>query len=227
MDFFLESHAKGLDSFRDIAAGPCGLGGGGGAPQVAVEDEAELGMAVEARLGILGRDAETEDLLRERSELFELFCRDRPLASPSSFSSLSWTSSNLDTLRAVRSGDPLPPSSLVFWFLGLIVSSSIFVCCSLDIDPGILDTRGVVLSDEEERRRSDDRFEGRRFTEVEDDESRRSVNDRTEVAADERSVNDRAEAFDLVLLCWGRGRGTISVASSKVSYLSISAILRW
>lgn len=158
-------------------------------------------MAVEARLGILGRGAETEDLLRERSELFELLIIDRPLASPFSFISLSWTSSNLGTLRAVRSGDPMSPSPLVSWFLGLIMSSSLFVGCSLGRDPGILDTRGVAFKDEDERRRSDDRFEGRRLTEVEDDESRRSVNDRTEVAADERSVNDRAEALDLVRLC--------------------------
>ena len=199
IDFFLESHVKGLDSFREIAAVPCVLGGGG-APQDTVEDETGFGIAVEARLGILGRGAEIEDLLRERSELFELLFVDRPLASPFSCISLSWTSSNLDTLRAVRSGDPVSPSSLVSWFLGLIMSSSLFVCCSLGRDPGILETRGVAFKDEDERRRSEDKFEGRRLTEV-DDESRRSVNDRTEVAADEWSVNDRAEALDLVLLC--------------------------
>ena len=139
----------------------------------------------------------TDDLLRERSELFELLFVDRPLASPFSCISLSWTSSNLGTLRAVRSGDPVFPSSLVSWFLRLIKSSSLL---SLGIDPGILDTRGVAFKDEDERRRSDDRFEGRWLTEVEDVESRRSVNDRTEVAADDRSVKDRAEALDRVLL---------------------------
>ena len=51
VDFFLESHAKGLDSFREIAADPCDLGGGG-APQGTVEDDTELGIVVEARLGI-------------------------------------------------------------------------------------------------------------------------------------------------------------------------------
>ena len=48
-------------------------------------------------------------------------------------------------------------------------------------------------------------------------ESRRSVNDRTEEVVDDRSVKERAEAFDLDRV-WGmRGRGTVSGASSNVS----------
>ena len=83
--------------------------------------------------------------------------------------------------------------------------------------PAIFEARGVASNEEDEGGRFIERFEGLRSTGVED-ESRRSVNDRTAETVDDRSVRERAEAFDLDLVCGMRGLCTLSGASSKVSY---------
>ena len=82
--------------------------------------------------------------------------------------------------------------------VGLTASSVATASIVLDIGGLNLDTRGVALDE---------------------DESRRSVNDRTDDIDVERSVKDRAEAFDLFLECRVRsgGRDTRSGASSNVS----------
>ena len=82
----------------------------------------------------------------------------------------------------------------------------------------VFETRGVTSSEiDSESLLSDSMWEGRCSVVV---ESRRSVNDRTDGTDEERSVKDRAEAVERVLLCFGRGTVTLSVASSKASCIS-------
>jgi len=116
--FFLESQANGLESFRDMAEGISGLVGG------AVVEETD-GARFEVRQFVGGREAETEDRLCERSELSEPVVMERPRGSfDSAFSSdsLRWTSSNVETRRAVRRGDFDGPSTVSASNLGLIIS---------------------------------------------------------------------------------------------------------
>lgn len=83
-DFFLDSHANGLDNFRDMFDGNCCFAGAPG-PEVADCDKLEV-------LKLIGcLVAETaEDRLRERSELFELVVVERPLGTMAS--TFSWSS---------------------------------------------------------------------------------------------------------------------------------------
>ena len=84
---------------------------------------------------------------------------------------------------------------------------------------GSFDVRGVSSSDIVSESRLPGRMlEGRRSTGVVE-ESRRSVNDRTDADEEGRSVKDRAEAFDLVRVCLSGGLITVSGASSNVSYI--------
>lgn len=82
---------------------------------------------------------------------------------------------------------------------------------------GAFDTLGVASSDlASDSRLSDGMCEGRRSIGVVD-ESRRLVSERTEATEDERSVNDRADAFERDLACFKRLGRTVSGASSNVS----------
>lgn len=72
--FFLESQAKGLESFLDMAEGSTGLTGG-----TVVEGTACARFVVRGFIG--ARDAETEDLLCERSEISEPVLNERPRGS--------------------------------------------------------------------------------------------------------------------------------------------------
>ena len=151
--------------------------------------------------GSFGRDVECDDLLWfETFERSELVVVDRPLASALSRISFSCTSSNVEMRRAVRSGDFVRSSSGIGAPFGLTTSSVSSRSTLFGIGGVSRDTRGVALDE---------------------DESRRSVNDRTDAAEDGRSINDLTEAFDLFLECWERnvGRETLSGASSKVSCL--------
>ena len=171
---------------------------------------------------MIGREADTEVRLCDRSELFELVVVERPrgsLISAFSCNSVKWTSSNAKTRRAVRRGDVKESSTNSELSLGLIKSFNCWpslgpVCLVL----GSFDVRGVSSSDiVSEGRLPGKMLEGRRSTGVVD-ESRRSVNDRID-AEDGRSVKDRAEAFDLDRVCLSGGLVTVSEASSNVSYI--------
>ena len=77
--FFRDSHAKGLESLRDIGIGGCDFAG---AAILAI-----VGTALEM-FEDLRRVAETDDLLCDREDALELVVVERPLGSPFSFTSL-------------------------------------------------------------------------------------------------------------------------------------------
>ena len=78
--------------------------------------------------------------------------------------------------------------------------SSVVLSCIVD---GVFESLGVVCSDiESEGRLSERTCEGRRSIGVVD-ASWRLVNDRTDANEEERSVSDRADAFDRDLVCIG------------------------